>query len=225
MTDIMSEQQGGGTNDRIYCNCATVLAFLSAYASNASQMQTLFNAFDESAVDAIILPLKFAILINGNDTIDKSQLVSDFQAMLIDRLTDSAGFEEIDDDPAPIGGGEDEIFHFKGILDTLAYMLDKFARREICQKPDSAQMRMIYQCLNQSTVFKKLQQEDSISLDSYKLLCHFASLAPLKPVAGAAFTDECAEMMRDILDCMQKFYLDHVGAALQDSQDALLNIL
>jgi len=170
-----------------------------------------------------MLPLKFAILINGNDTIDKSQLVSDFKGMLIERLTDSAGFEEIDDDPCPINT-EEEVFRFKGVIDTISYMLDKFARRDICQKADSPMMKMIYQCLNDSTVFKKLYQEDEISLDSYKLLCEFASFAPLKPVNGA-LTAECAEMTKDILACMQKFYLDHLGSALQDSQDALCNIL
>ena len=77
MTDVLSELDGS-TNDRIFCNCASALAFLSAYASDASQMQALFNAFDENAVDAIMLPLKFAILINGNDTIDKSELVAAF---------------------------------------------------------------------------------------------------------------------------------------------------
>lgn len=190
-------------------------------------MQTLFTAFDDNEVDAITLPLKFAILINGNDTIDKSKLVSDFQEMLIEKLTDSAGFEEIDDDPCPINTeDESEIFRFKGVLDTLAYILDKFARREICQKPDSAMMKRVYWCVNHSSIFKKLhQEEESISLDSYKLLCKFASEAPLKPIGGAAFTPECAEMIKDILDCLQKFYLDNLGQALQNTQDALLNIL
>ena len=61
-------------------------------------------------------------------------------------------------------------------------------------------MKMIYQCLNQSTIFKKLSQEDSIGSDSYKLLCKFAAEAPIKPVNnGASLTNECAEMTRDIL--------------------------
>ena len=171
MTDVLSELDGS-TNDRIFCNCASALAFLSAYASDASQMQALFNAFDENAVDAIMLPLKFAILINGNDTIDKSQLVAEFQNLLIERLTDSAGFEEVDDDPSPINTEDaDGVFRFKGVLDTVAFMLDKFARRAICQRPDSDYMKMVYQCLNQSTIFKKLHQEESIGLASYKLLC------------------------------------------------------
>jgi len=132
ISDILNENQGS-TNDKVYACCATALAFLSAYASDASQMQALFNAFDENGVDSIILPLKFAILINGNDKIDKTPMVSEFQSQLVDRLTDSAGFEEIDDDPAPINTeSEDEVFRFKGVLDMLAFTLDKFARREMC---------------------------------------------------------------------------------------------
>jgi len=86
-------------------------------------------------------------------------------------------------------------------------------------------MKMVYGCVNQSTVLKKLQQEDSIGLDSYKLLCNFASRVPIKTGADGKLTEECAEMTSDILLCMQKFYLDHIGSALQDSQDALQNIL
>jgi len=73
----------GATNDRIYANCATALAFLSAYASDASQMQALFTAFDDNEIDAIMLPLKFAILINGNETIDKASMVKDFSSLLV----------------------------------------------------------------------------------------------------------------------------------------------
>lgn len=53
--------------------------------------------------------------------------------MLVERLTDNAGFEEIDDDCGPIATGEeDEVFRFKGTLDLMAFMLDKFARRALC---------------------------------------------------------------------------------------------
>ena len=37
MTSILNDTQGSN-NDRIFCNCATALAFLSAHASEASQM-------------------------------------------------------------------------------------------------------------------------------------------------------------------------------------------
>ena len=217
LNETLAEQTGGATNDRIYANCATALAFLSAYASDASQMSTLFGHFDESGIDAITLPLKFAILINGNDTKPKTELVNQFKTMLKERLTDSAGFEEIDDDPCPIDTeSEDEVFRFRGVLDTLAYVLNKFARRSICQAPDSEMMKMVYGCINQSTIFKRLFEEDSIGLDSYKLLCNFASLVPVKPVGGKC-TTEFAEMLKDILACIQKFYLDHQNMALQDT--------
>ena len=228
ITEILGDVRAA-TNDRIYVNCATALAFLSAYASDASQMQALFTAFDlidDNEVDAIMLPLKFAILINGNETIDKASMVNDFSSKLVERLTDAAGFEEIDDEPKPMDTeNEDECFRFKGVLDTLAFTLDKFARREMCIKADSTYMKMVYKCLNTSTIFKRLLAEDSISLDSYKLLSNFASLVPIKTGADGSLTAECAEMTRDILAVMQKFYLDHWGKALQDSQDALLNIL
>lgn len=82
ITDILGDRHGA-TNDRIYANCATALAFLSAYASDASQMQALFTAFDDNEIDAIMLPLKFAILINGNETIDKASMVKDFSSLLV----------------------------------------------------------------------------------------------------------------------------------------------
>jgi len=224
LTDILNESHSS-TNDRVFCNCATALAFLSAYASDASQMQALFSHFDDNNYDAIILPLKFAILTNGNDSINKANLVANFQSLLVDRLTDSAGFEEIDDDPSPIGGEEeDDVFRFKGVAETLAFMLDKFARRSMCQEADTNYMRMVYGAVNQSMIFKKLKQEDSISQSSFKLLCHFAAIIPIKPKNGS-LTAECAETVKDILECIQKFYLDHLGASLQDAQDALTNIL
>lgn len=226
MTDIISET-AGSTNDNIFCNSASALAFLSAYASDASQMQTLFNAFDENENDAITLPLKFAVLINGNDTIDKSAMSAELEKALVEKLVDSAGFEEIDDDPSPVvGGDEDEVYRFRGVLDAVATMLNKFARRSICTKQDSAPLRMVYRAINQSAIFKKLQGEDSISLDSYKLLCRFASLAPIKVADGQSqLAPETAEMTKDILACIQKFYLAYLSKNALNAQDALLNIL
>jgi len=45
----------------------------------------------------------------------------------------------------------------------------------------------------------------------------------VKPLNGS-LTPECQETTRDVLACIQKFYLDH-SQALQESQDALINIL
>jgi hypothetical protein len=135
MTQIVNDCDKNGMNDKVIANCASTLGFLSAYSNDPSQMKALFNAFDESENDTILLPLKFSILANGNETLDKSELVSELESILVERLVDSAGFEEIDDDPSPIGGeddDEDSVFRFQGSLDLLAYILDKYGRRDWC---------------------------------------------------------------------------------------------
>lgn len=107
-------------------------------------MQALFTAFDEADVNPITIPLKFGILINGNDAIDKSQLAKQFETLLVEKIVDQGGFEEIDDDPAPVAGGEDEVFRFKGVVDLVAFMADKFCRRDWCQAPDSVYMKLLF---------------------------------------------------------------------------------
>ena len=67
MTAILADQAKSATNDKILVNCACALSFLSAYASDPAQMQALFTEFDETDNNSIMLPLKFAILINGNE--------------------------------------------------------------------------------------------------------------------------------------------------------------
>ena len=132
ISEIISESKGG-FNDKVVANCAVTLGYLSAYSNDANQMKVLFNAFDDGGNDAVMLPLKFAILTNGNDSLDKSELLAEFESLLVERLVDSAGFEEIDDDPAPLAGGEDEeVFRFKGVIDLMAYVLDKYGRRDWC---------------------------------------------------------------------------------------------
>lgn len=133
-------------------------------------MQVLFTEFDETENDAIILPLKYAILINGNDSIDKSKMAASFENLLVEKLTDSAGFEEIDDDPAPIAGGEDEVFRFKGVCELTGFMADKFCRRDWCQAPDSVYVKLLFSCLTKAETFTKLKSEGSIGVNSYKLL-------------------------------------------------------
>ena len=97
-------------------------------------------------------------------------MAEQFENLLIEKLVDGAGFEEIDDDPAPIAGGEDEIFRFKGVCDLIGFMADKFCRRDWCQDPDSVYMRLLFSCFTKAETFKKLKSEGSIGADSYKLL-------------------------------------------------------
>ena len=140
----------------------------------------MFPEFDQTENNSIILPLKFGILINGNESIDKSKMAENFENVLVEKLVDSAGFEEIDDDPAPIAGGEDEVFRFKGVCDLICYMADKFCRRDWCQAPDSVYVKLLFSCFLKAGTFKKLKDEGGIGADSYKLLNQFMAQIPVK---------------------------------------------
>ena len=164
-------------------------------------MKTLFSAFDDEGNDAISIPLKIGILINGNDSIDKSEMIKEFGAYLKETLVDRAGFEEIDDDPAPLVGDDDEVFRFKGPLAVLAFFLDKMCRRELCLKQDSPYLKQIYSFINESSIFKKLAAEKDISEDSYLQLTNFLASIPVNTKA-INLTDELAEVIRDGLQCV-----------------------
>lgn len=221
MSEILQEAKES-YNDKVLANCASTLGFLSAHSNDPSQMTALFSAFDGDDVDAITLPLKFSVLINGNEKIAKTDLAAAFEAKLTERLVDSAGFQETDDDPAPIAGGdEDEIFRFKGVLDLAGYFLNKFGRREWCQKADSAHMKMVFNCFNKAQLFKKLAAEDSVSSESYELLTGFLTAVPVKI---DLLTQESGEMLTDAYKCVQAFYLAHDAKFNEASTDAILNL-
>ena len=95
-------------------------------------MTQLFDAFEEES-DAIDIPMKFGILTNGNETINKKELVSKFTEMLKERLVDSAGFSEIDEEVGCLVGDDDsDMFRFKGALDVIGHITNIFTRREWC---------------------------------------------------------------------------------------------
>lgn len=192
-------------------------------------MKALFNAFDESENDIIMIPLKFSILVNGNESLDKSEMLAEFEKLLTERLVDSAGFEEIDDDPAPLGGDdedEDTIFRFKGSLDLMAYMLDKYGRRDWCQQPQSVYLTRIFDCCNKAEIFKKLASEDGISADSFRLLTNFLAQIPIKSLKknDIQYTPELTSLLTDAYRCVQLFYLTHDAQHNENSTDALLNL-
>jgi hypothetical protein len=77
LTKIINANAKGEINDKILANCSMALAFLAAYSSDSQQMLTLSEAFDGSCLyvcDAVIIPIKFGVLINGNDSCDKKKL-------------------------------------------------------------------------------------------------------------------------------------------------------
>ena len=186
-------------------------------------MIQLFDAFDEEANDAICLPLKFAILANGNEKVDKTPLAERLYSELKERLVDGAGFEEIDDDPAPLG--EDEgCFRFKGVLELAGHILDKFARRDWCQSPDSIYTRGVLNTISKSCIFEKIQEESDISADSYILINKFLASIPVKCVdLGGKFSDELEMIIAQALNAVRKFYLDHESLN-EHTCDSLLNI-
>ena len=117
-------------NDKVVVNCATAIAFLSAISSDPAQMKALYSAFDDDGNDCVTLPVKIGILTNGNDNIDKGAMLEEVCATISEVLEERAGFEEIDDDPAPLIGEDDsENFKFKTLLETIGYLLDKMCRR------------------------------------------------------------------------------------------------
>ena len=66
--NILSAKQQGNYNDKTVANCATALAFLSAYASDSAQLNTLYEAFDNTLNLNITIALKLGILLNGSTT-------------------------------------------------------------------------------------------------------------------------------------------------------------
>lgn len=51
-------------------------------------------AFDESneGDDALIIPIKWGILTNGNEKIDKTAMSKSLSEYLLEKITDQAGF-------------------------------------------------------------------------------------------------------------------------------------
>jgi hypothetical protein len=179
-------------NDKVVVNCAAATGYLSAISSDPAQMKALFETFDETGNDAAILPVKIAILTNGNDIIDKSGMMASLEVLLSDILVERAGFEEIDDDPAPlIGDDDEEKFKFTSPLEMLGYFLDKMCRRKECIAPDNKALRSVYAVINNSGIFKKLSEEKEICVESFMLLTDFLKSVPVvsaKP--GAKLSDE-----------------------------------
>jgi len=95
--------------------------------------------------------VKFGILTNGNDNVVKSKMLEGLCNTIAEVLEEHAGFEQIDDDPAPlIDEEESENFKFKTVLETLDYLLDKMGRRTQCVTQDSKVLREIFAAVNKS---------------------------------------------------------------------------
>lgn len=183
-------------------------------------MEGLYGAFDESADgnDALLIPIKLGIIMNGNDTVDKQAMITNCEEYLVDRIVDSAGFAEVDDDPAPIGGegsesDADEIFRFKGIMPLLAHISNAFGRRKLCQQAGSPGLTFIFNCINKSEILSKLAKEEDVGADSYLILNNFLAIIPVKTIAAGppagTFGSALSQTIKDGLSVIQNNYLEH----------------
>ena len=67
--------------------------------------------------------VKFGVLMNGNETVDKKSIATDLKSILVAYLQKQSGFGD------PLGIES----KFSGAYDLLCHLLDKYARRDWCQ--------------------------------------------------------------------------------------------
>ena len=53
-----------------------------------------------------------------------------------------------------------ELFRFKGTIDLISHLLNKYARRDWCQAPNSPYLAATYATINKSGVLKRLSKEN-----------------------------------------------------------------
>lgn len=84
LVELLSNANTTGVNDIVLTNCAVALSYLSAYAADAGQMVSLFDTF--KGTTPISVGIKYGILTNGNETIDKTKMAKDLTTLLVDWL-------------------------------------------------------------------------------------------------------------------------------------------
>jgi len=117
-----------GLNDIVLTNAGVSVAYLSAYAADPKQMQTLFDSFTPLGKSCINVAVKFGVLGNGNDgKVDKAKMNDELKALLADWLQMNSGFDSNNSD-------DDEVFRFRGAFDLIGHLTNAFGRREMCIK-------------------------------------------------------------------------------------------
>lgn len=111
-------------NDRVLSNAGVAIAYLSSFAADPANQQSLFDSFTYLGKSCVNVAVKFGVLTNGNDQkLDKSKMQTELQSLLQDWLQLNSGFD------AP---NDEEIFRFKGAFDLIGHLSGAFGRREIC---------------------------------------------------------------------------------------------
>lgn len=86
-------------------------------------MVTLFNSFNGN--NSVAVGIKFGVLTNGNETIDKSKMASDLKSLLVTWTKAKSGF----DTPAR---DENDVFKFAGAFELIGHLTNAFGRRDWC---------------------------------------------------------------------------------------------
>jgi hypothetical protein len=123
-------------------NSSVALAYLSANAADPKQMATLFNAFP--GFTPVSIGLKFGVLTNGNETINKTSMAKTLQVQLVDWLTRCSGFDEVNSSTQT----DDDVFRFRGAFELLGHLINTFGRREWCQASNSPYLSLIFGAVN-----------------------------------------------------------------------------
>jgi hypothetical protein len=137
-------------NDIVLLNSSVALAYLSANAADPQQMVTLFNAFP--GMTPVSIGLKFGVLTNGNETINKTAMAGTLQVLLVDWLSRCSGFDEVNSSTQT----DDDVFRFKGAFELLGHLLNAFGRREWCQAANSPYLASVFGAVNQAQTLKAL---------------------------------------------------------------------
>lgn len=213
MLETLNNSQTSSLNDRVLSNVAVSLAFLSAYAANPGQMTTLFNSFEDEK-SAANISVKFGVLINGNDNVNKAELAQKLQKLLIEWLQMNSGFDTQ-------SVSDDDVFKFRGAFDLIGHLTNTFGRREMCVKADSANLAVMFKSINEAkTLTGLLESNKDITEEQFKLLLQVMAVIPVK---SETLSPELSALVKSGFALIQKSYLDH-QALYNLCSDAILNL-
>jgi len=146
LSEIVNSGETAGVNDVVLANCAVALAYLSAYAASPDQMVTLFNTF--GGKNCVSVGIKFGVLTNGNDTIDKTKMAADLKTLLVQWIKQNSGFDKKRDD--------DDVFKFSGAFELIGHLTNSFGRRDWCQAANSPHLALVFGAVNESGILQAL---------------------------------------------------------------------
>lgn len=222
LTNVLKAKQPSPFLDKTQVNCAVALAFLSAYASDASQMIALYDAYDSTLNLNVSFGLKFGVLLNGAVPADKKAgLLTNLECHLADFLGDMTGIREVDgrltedaEDP------QDQPARLHGSFEILGHIGDTFVRR--FATPQDEVYPIQFKAVNSAGVLAKLNGRQSVSEQTlYQVLFYLESI-PVRS-HNEAFDPELARIIQSGFEFINSFYLDLPSKA--EAKPAVINLL